>query len=421
MDITGTILSHQIEAERLFAGAVMIDDEYARQVCGWLAPEMIHDEKIRAFWTKVLGGVDAHQAALDVQAYYEIASYISRVVSTYEMTAYANTISMDHYLAESGRTLSAMARAIAGRNTDLLRELAQSIAEKSPVAADEIPNAVDIGLEFHAALEDLEMRSERTGITSLDNATGGLEKQTLTILAARPSMGKSALGIQICKWKAEKEGKKVILFSLEMSRRSIWARMVCGELRVPWRDVRARRVNAETLEAVDQKSNELMERLSDRFLVDDTSNQSMDDIWRKVSLYRPDLVVIDHLGLVNSREENEVQALGEISNMSKALAKQFDIPVLMLYQLNRGTEARDNKRPMMSDLRGSGKIEENADNIFFLYRPDYYDEAKPDQQTVSKTELIISKFRDGIRNIYVYLQFHLDEQWFYPEAREAKP
>lgn len=414
-----TLALHQAEAERLFAGAVMLDADYVRETCGWLAPEKIHNETIRDFWRRVREGTDPHQAAMDLKAYYEFLTYITKIESSYNATVFANTISADCYLGESGRTLSEMARAISSRDINTLRSLANSITENSPDSGDNIPTAAEVGLEFQVMLDNLDGRSENTGIRLLDDATGGLEKQTLTVIAARPSMGKSALGIQICKFKAEHEGKRVLLFSLEMNRKSIWARMACGEEKIAWRDVRAGRASGLQIQALKDRSANLMDRLDTRLLIDDTSSMSMEDVWRKISRYRPEFVVIDHMGLVSSREENEVLALGQISRSGKILAKQFDIPVVMLYQLNRGTEMRDNKRPTMSDIRGSGKIEENADNIFFLYRPDYYDDAKPVQQVTSETEIIIAKFRDGMRNIAVKLLYHLGDQEFRAKARES--
>lgn len=422
--ITETITLHQHEAEKLFAGAVMIDDDYARESCGWLAPETFRDIKIREFWKKVKAGTNAHEAALQVNAYYEFIGYVGQVATSLDLPAFANTISADRYLTESAVALSEMARSIANRNIDSLRTLAQGIAQNAPVSGDVIPTAIDIGLEFQELLKDVSGRSEITGISGLDKATGGLEKPSFTLLAARPSMGKSALAIQIAKWRAEHVcDKKVLLFSLEMNRLSIWARMACGELKIAWRDVRAGRATQEQLNALNDKSADLAYRLEDRLRIDDTSNMSMEDIWRKISSYRPDMVIIDHLGLVTSREVNEVLALGQISRGAKVIAKQFDIPVLALYQLNRGTEGRDNKRPTMKDIRGSGKIEENADNIFFLYREDYYDEASEQKQSVSKAEIIIAKFRDGLRNIQVNVEYDLEEQWFYSngDPRDKRP
>jgi replicative DNA helicase len=408
---------HQSEAEKLFAGAVMVDDEYARETCAWLSPAMLREEKIRKFWELVLSGTAAHEAAMEVQSYFEFLGYVSRVPTSQNVPIYANTIGIDFHLKNSAVVLTDMARAISDRDTDKLRALAQSIADSTPVINDAVPTAVEVGLEFQAMLNtDLAARSELTGIANLDGATGGLEKQTLTLIAARPSMGKSALGIQIAQWKATCEkDKRVMLFSLEMNRKSIFARMACGRLRVSWRDVRSGRAEYEfpgTIENLGKEASRLIDEMEDRLLIDDTGNMSMEDIWRKVSRYRPDLVIIDHMGLVSSAEQNEVLALGQISRMGKVMAKQFDIPVIMLYQLNRGTESRDNKRPTMKDIRGSGKIEENADNIFFLYRADYYDDAKPENQKTSETEINIAKFRDGIRNIRVELVYHLDEQRF---------
>lgn len=420
--INEAIVLHQHEAEKMFAGAVMIDEQFALETCGWLAPEMIRDAKIREFWKRVKSGVGAHEAALQINTYYEFCGYLNRVVTSTDLSAYANQISTDSYLFDSFVTLSEMARAISERNPENLRMLAQSIAERAPVSGDVIPNAVDIGLEFQVMLDDVTGRSELTGIAALDKATGGLENSTLTILAARPSMGKSALGIQIAKWRAEHlTDKKVMLFSLEMNRLSIWARMACGELRLAWRDVRSGSATPEQLEALKETSARLMDRLENRLLIDDTSNMATDDIWRKISRYRPSMVIIDHMGLVNCHAESEVLALGQISRNAKIIAKQFDIPVLALYQLNRGTESRDNKRPTMRDIRGSGKIEENADNILFLFREDYYDDASAEKQTESKSEIIIAKFRDGYRNICVNVDYDLQEQWFYSKGDPRDP
>lgn len=423
LSVTETIFFHQGKAEKLFMGGVFLDEEFARRECGWLPPAIITNPGIRRFWELILNGRTAADAAMEAQVYFDAIEALVEVPSYSQTPAYADAISMDHYLRQSGMVLSEMARAIVARNAGQLRSLAQGIIEQNPISGMAIPSAVDIGLEFIADLDDIKQISERTGITSLDKATGGLEKQTLTILAARPSMGKSALAIQIARYKAGFEKKNVLFFSLEMKPKSIWARMACGDLEVSWRDIREDRVSGkegftredveEQKQAVADKSSALIDELEERLRIDGRPKLSMDDVWRAVSHYQPDFVVIDHLGLLRMNGDDEVRALGEASWAGKAMAKEFDIPVLMLYQLNRNTEGRENKRPTMSDLRGSGKIEENADNILLMYRSDYYEGTQQAPKTVSDTEIIIAKFRDGKRNLCVDLEYHLAKQRFF--------
>lgn len=416
-DLTDTIFLHKKEAERLFAGAAFLDGSYARQECGWLSASKVSDEHIRVFWDLVKNGTDPDKAAMDTGIYYDILEYTSRVPTSMHIAAYAQTISTDAYLIESASLLPNMARAITARDERELRKLAQAINDGAPETGYQIPTAVDVGLEFQTSLESAGDRSEITGVGGIDIATGGFEKQTMTVIAARPSMGKSALGIDISRKRA-RCGRNTMLFTLEMSRRSVWARMACGDAGVDWRTVRSGKATPEQIEALKAKSADLIDELSDRLLIDDTSRMTMDEIWRRVSRYRPELVIIDHLGLIKSDEQNEVKALGDISWMGKIMAKEFDIPVIFLYQLNRGTESRDNKRPTMADLRGSGKIEENADNVMFLYRPDYYDPSNTiEQATTSKVEVIIGKFRDGARNLCVNLYYDLKKQTFFDETR----
>jgi replicative DNA helicase len=272
-------------------------------------------------------------------------------------------------------------------------------------------------------LDNVGGRVEKTHISNFDYATGGLEKQTLSIIGARPSMGKTSLGSQIAQENA-KHGRKVIYFSLEMSKMSLWARMACGKLvpPVPWRDVLAKRVSPETIERIKEKSRELALEYGEYLLIDDKANMTSEDIYRKVSNIGPDLIVVDHLDLVgrsNRGREQEVTRLGNISRYGKIIAKEFDIPTIYLMQLNRQTEAvgRANKRPSMGDIRGSGEIEQDADNVFFLYRKDYYEESTTAPPLVSETEIIVAKFRNGIRNIQIKEMYHLDEQWFYPQKK----
>lgn len=394
----------------------MLDPAYARKHCGWLEPGLFLDERLGRFWGQVKDGKDPHQAAIEMGMYFEIAGQMTQVVSTFDTPFLAETISADRYLMEASSYIGDMVKAIHSRDVSGLRALAQCISSASPYTGEALPSSVQIAKEFEAMLDNIGGRSELTGISNLDYAMGGLEKQTLTVIGARPSMGKTSLGAQIAQNNARAK-RKTIVFELEMSRSSLWARMACGKLEISWRDVLAKRVTKANLDAIRKTSRALADEYGDYLLIDDTPAMTSEDIYRKVANITPDLIIVDHLDLVNRQERGKLREdmrVGNISRYGKIIAKEFDIPTIYLVQLNRDTEHRDNKRPTMSDLRNSGEIEQDADNVFFMYRPDYYDDATKDPPKISKTEIIVGKFRNGIRNIQIDLMYNLPQQWFYP-------
>lgn len=420
---------HQLEAEKLFAGCVFIDADYARESCGWLEPDKIMDTKIREFWRKVKAGDQPADAAIAVNGFLEISGYMNLTVSSLYLPTYAETIATDIYLRKSAAALSGMAQAISKRETSALKELAQSIAEQSPETDEHLPDAVDIGAEYISSLDDIEGRIETTGLPSLDYAIGGFEQETLTIIAGRPGMGKTSFGLQGSVANA-KAGRRVLFFSLEMSKRNLWARLVAGRSHVQYRDIKAKRATQEQLERQVLASTQLMEELEDRWIVEDRPSLTNDEVWQRVAKVKPDIVFLDHLALVDghirsSNSGQEVIRLGNISRRGKVIAKTFHIPVVYLAQLNRESEHRDNKRPVLADLRGSGEIEQDADNVIFLYRPDYYNEVEDNGTTkagitVVDAEVIAAKIRDGRANIRVNTKFNLEEQIFYPVKKEGK-
>lgn len=277
-------------------------------------------------------------------------------------------------------------------------------------------NAYDSGLVFIELLNNLEGRNIKTYIPALDRSIGGLERQTLTVLAARPSMGKSTIAWQIIR-NCVVNKYKGIFFSLEMSTASLWAKAACGATGIRWRDIRAGDAIESDIDKVVAKAVELMELYGERLLIDDGMNTS-ETIWNTVEKYHPDVVVVDHLRLVADRGDNEIQRLGNVTQRLKDMAKAFNCVVICLAQLNRGVEGRDNKRPQLSDLRDSGQIEENGDLIMMLYREDYYDPPKG-RMPLSTTELLVRKFRDDIANQQILLSFDTRHQWF-NDAHELK-
>lgn len=277
------------------------------------------------------------------------------------------------------------------------------------LAYHEPTDAPDGISKFLDLLNHLKDRSIITGIPPLDDAIGGLERQSLSILAARPSMGKSTLAWQIARNVAA-SGKKAIFYSLEMSITSLWAKAICGMAGIRWRDIRSGDIPESVRDTLMECASSLMLRYQDRLLVDDGSN-SISTIWQGVEKYKPDVIVVDHLRLMADRDESEVQRLGKITGSLKQIAKDANCACLCLAQLNRDVEKRDNKRPTLADLRDSGQIEENADLVLMMFREDYYD-TQPNKVKSSETEILIRKYRDDVGKGVVRLRYELESQWF---------
>jgi KaiC/GvpD/RAD55 family RecA-like ATPase len=280
--------------------------------------------------------------------------------------------------------------------------------ESTETEYHEPKNAFEIHVEFMNLLDHLEGRSIHTWIPAIDKCLGGFERQTLTILAARPSMGKSTLAWQIARNIAANH-QKAYFYSLEMSSTSLWAKSACGALGIRWRDVRNGEITTSQRDSIIWKSAELLELYGDNLLVDDYVNTS-NTIYAGVARYKPDLIIVDHVRLVADRDEREDKRLGSITKILKDIAKEYNCAVLCLAQLNRKTEDREEKRPQLADLRDSGQIEENADVVLMMYREDYYETDK--KPTKSPTEILVRKFRDDVLAQKIDLTFNTENQWF---------
>lgn len=269
------------------------------------------------------------------------------------------------------------------------------------------------------AMEQIEILSQTgsaitgvpTGFSDLDVLTAGFQKGDLVIVAARPSMGKTALTLNIAQHAAIDAQRAVAFFSLEMSKEALVQRMLTSEARVDASRVRTGRLRDDDYPRLAQAAGLLN---TAPVYVDDTAGISILEMRakaRRLKADRPDLalVVVDYLQLMStgSRMENRQQEVSEISRGLKGLAKELDVPVVALSQLSRAVESRPDKRPMMSDLRESGAIEQDADLIMFLYRPEYYfgpvDSAGNNLE--GRAELIIGKQRNGATGT-VPLHFH---------------
>jgi len=235
-----------------------------------------------------------------------------------------------------------------------------------------------------------------TGFRDIDRITSGLQPGNLIVVAARPSMGKSALGLCIAANVAVRHGIPIALFTLEMSKSEVTQRLMCSEAKIESQRVRNGKLAADDWPRLTAACDKLAKA---PIYVDDTGSVSMMEIRskaRRLKSKHPSLglILVDYLQLMTSgtTAENRVQEVSQISRSLKVLARDLDVPIVAMSQLSRAVEQRHDKRPILSDLRESGSIEQDADIVCFIYRDDYYNE-ESDQQGVA--EVIVAKHRNG--------------------------
>ncbi|MBR8661276.1 MULTISPECIES: replicative DNA helicase [Brevibacillus] len=258
----------------------------------------------------------------------------------------------------------------------------------------------DVLLETYERIEFLsQRRGDVTGIPSgypdLDKMTSGFQRSDLIILAARPSVGKTAFALNVAQNVAARAGETVAIFSLEMAASQLVQRMICAE-----GNLDASRMRTGWLEEDDwQKLTMAIGTLAKApIYIDDTPGITVQDIRAKCRRLQAEkglgLIVIDYLQLIQGRGrgENRQQEVSEISRTLKGIARELNVPIIALSQLSRSVEQRQDKRPMMSDIRESGSIEQDADIVAFLYRDDYYDKETENKNVI---EVIIAKQRNG--------------------------
>ena len=268
---------------------------------------------------------------------------------------------------------------------------------------------------MEGALEEIETISNRdgemigvpTGFAELDELTNGLHPGQMIVVAARPAMGKSTLGLDFCRAASIHHGRTSAIFSLEMTRNEIMMRLLSAEARIPLNHLRNGHMKDDDWARLARKMGEVNDA---PMFIDDSPNLTMMEIRSKARRLhqRHDLklIVIDYLQLMSSGKKVESRQLevSEFSRQIKLLAKELEIPVIALSQLNRGPEQRSDKRPMVSDLRESGSIEQDADMVILLHREDAYDKESP---RLGEADLIVAKHRNGpTRDVTVSFQGH---------------
>ena len=255
-----------------------------------------------------------------------------------------------------------------------------------------VVNKIEIASRNHSMVTGLS-----TGYTDLDRQTSGMQPSDLILIAARPSMGKTAFVLNLAHNMTIKDKKTVAIFSLEMSKEQLVNRLFSLESHVDAQILRTGNLSDTDWEKLIEGAGTIG---SSRMIIDDTSGITISEMRSKCRKYKLemglDLVIIDYLQLMSGsnsrRNESRQQEISEISRSLKGLARELNVPVIALSQLSRAVEQRTDKRPMLSDLRESGAIEQDADVCMFIYRDDYYN---PDTEDKNIAEIIIAKQRNG--------------------------
>lgn len=278
------------------------------------------------------------------------------------------------------------------------KNLFEVLQERSTDGAKEIREVVLDSLEAieNASKSTSHVTGLETGFRDLDYKTSGFQNSDLILIAARPSMGKTAFVLNIAQWMAFHNHLPCALFSLEMSSGQLMNRLFSLESRVDSQKIRTGNLNDDEWEKLVEAATVISQ--SD-LIIDDTPGISLQELRSRARKYKMDkdikIIFIDYLQLMagaGGRNDNRQQEISDISRGLKSLARELNIPIVALSQLNRSVETRDDHRPMLSDLRESGAIEQDADVVMFIYRDDYYNK-DTDEKNVA--EIIIAKQRNG--------------------------
>ena len=414
------LMPQSIEAEEAVLGAVLVNPLSLGRIVETLKPESFYKPAHRTIYTACLelfkkndpiDIVTVSQYLLDKDELEGVGgrSYINdlamNVVTTANIEYYAKIIrekEIKRALINAGSEI--VSDAYENEDTDIALDNAQKRIFNIAASKDttDLVCIQDLVVSSYEMIEKRfnnkdELVGVTTGFYDLDNITSGLHKSDLIILAARPAMGKTAFALNLAQNVALKGKKAVAIFSLEMPKQQLVSRMLCAEA-----EVDSQRVKTGNLQPKDwEKLVEGMTRLSEaKIYIDDAAGATATDVkakCRRLMMEEKELglIVIDYLQLMegggNPNDRN--QQISQISRSLKGLAKELDVPIIALSQLSRAVESRPDKRPMMSDLRESGAIEQDADIIMFIYRDEYYN--RDDVENKGKAEVIIAKHRNG--------------------------
>lgn len=414
---TSHLMPTSIEAEEAILGGILIDPMAISRVADLLKPEYFaiaaHQRIFSAAMTLLTQGHSAdlmtvtnwltdHGQLDGIGGLTKLAQLVDRTVSAVNIDQYAGLVEEKY----RRRKLIEVGIKIAESGGQTARDLEEIIAEAETQILginDRANNPQEfstVGDCLNVVWSSLEAKTPPgylTGLHDLDELIGGLPRKDLIIAAARASMGKTWFAIHLALQIAQKYGLPVVFFSAEMSKEALTKRLLAQVAGINTQRVMWNIIYEEEWDILSAAVGELSKL---PIVIDDTPGTSltpasMRSVLRRVEREHgsPGLVILDYLQLLGERNAgNRAQDVGAIAGHCKAIAKDFDVPFVALAQINRGVEARNDKRPLMSDLKDSGDIEQDADLAICLYRDDYYN---PDSTEKDKIELIVRKQRNG--------------------------
>lgn len=421
-------LPSDVELEKNVIGSMLYDNEAIPGVIEILPLDAFTEPILRKIYSVIIDAFDKNRKvdlltviealsqdpeyAKNIDRHKELLINItSNIISSINVDEHARIL-QDKYikrrLIQTNIELAQVAQEWQGDVEDLLdmaeHKIFEIAEEKMKTNYQDMKSAIAEAYEYIEVVHSKQDHniSVKSGLTKLDEITGGFHKSDLIIVAARPSMGKTAFALTIAKNAALRYKVPVAFFSLEMSTMQLALRLICAEARIDAHLVRTGKLpNSEIA-----KLSRTLYKLSEApIYIDDSPLQTVLDIRAKVRRMvaerKVGLVMIDYLQLIkspsNNKEQSREREVSIISSSLKALAKEANIPVIALAQLNRSVEQRSDKIPLLSDLRESGSIEQDADLVIFLHRPEYYGikQTKDGQSTEGIAQVIVAKHRNG--------------------------
>jgi replicative DNA helicase len=404
-------------------GAILLSDRtlYGLVIEEGLRPEHFYRDKHGEIFAGMLRLYERSEPidVLTLTEYLKQAGKLDEIGGAGEIAALAATVPAAGNLRHYARIVkeNALLRGLLSAAYEIQRSVfehdaaPEQLVERAEQAMIEVATD-DRGRNFrridsilHEEIDKLHKLSEQgtsltgtpSGFKDLDELTGGFQPGNLIVIAARPSMGKSALVANIAENAAIDHKQSVALFSLEMSETELAQRFVASQARIKGEELRKGRVAEQRWPKILEAS----QRLADSQLyIDDTSDLGIIELRAKARRLHSqlregiNLIIVDYLQLMRAddRVESRVQQVGQISRGLKILARELHVPVIALSQLSRAVETRTDKRPLLSDLRESGQIEQDADLVVFIYRDEYYDE---NSERPGEADLIVAKHRNG--------------------------
>lgn len=432
----GKLPPQNVNAEKSLLGSILIDDDVIVDVADKVKSGDFYDERNGEIYAAALKLYQKH-APVDLLTVGNLlrddkklqaiggedylADLTNYVPSTAHAVEYANIVhdaAVRRNLTKAGAKIASLAyksdeetQALLSQAEADLYAVSESSQQSEMVSLDSLlADSFEQMTYLHQHKDKL--RGVQTGFKDLDRLTAGLQKSDLIILAARPAMGKSTLAQNIAYNVASREKKMVLFFSLEMSNSQLVDRMISEASGVDSWNIRTGNLTQEDFAKISDTMGEMSEapiKFEDKPGM--TILEMRTKAQREAHKHELGLVIVDYLQLMsgtNRYGDNRVQEISEISRGLKLMARELDVPVLALSQLSRSVEQRPDRRPMLSDLRESGSIEQDADIVMFVYREDYYN---PDTDRKHITDLIIGKHRNGPVGT-VELYFHPDKLKF---------